>query len=577
MAVASFYDYGLQTVRADLRQALTDYTISAKNYFDGDHWQTGEGWIGPFPEVNTNEPEAVALIVTLEEGFVSENVVREVVERHRNGVVGTEPNWYLTPIEPLAEGEEISKEMATKIKEASAIVSDWWDRRKVLNLLQDVVDRRLFGGSGTMRLFVPRGKVGDLGEVVNVTPGKGARRYVFAEAPEIGDAAIVLNLETYDTAAVYTWKEGSRDYAEVSFLTNPDEDESKTLVRTFGPDGSRKGGLMFEYEADLGGEILLFEMKGKPIITPQVIQNQKVVNLARTMMKENVIFGGFLQTVITNASVPGKWEMVDGKRKFIPDSFVLSPGVVSFVQSQTVTDQDGNERALPTSINYKEPVPVTTFTDTRDSAKEAILSEVKQLHSLAKGDGAASGEARKQARYDFLKSLLSTKPEVDGLVRWVVTLVLEFEAAFTGRSGYFRDLRVVSDIKVNAGPLSADEKTEIRADRDAGLISEQTAMALLGVDDVDAEAAQIDEESKRKPKDLNALAKLGYVLDPPKQFPAIDASQGFVERTEADLQAAEDEAANQAALAAAALSRTNDPANTKDNNDPEPSPADPNA
>lgn len=527
-----FFNYSLRDARKDAEALkLSTEAEQASKFYHGDHWQYGAGWIGPYPAAA--EEHGGLVMGAIERGFVSENKVKEVIDRHAGGVVGREANWYLVPDRDLEEDEEPTDQERALIKRAEALLTAWWDKRGITGVLQDFVRNRLLTGRGVLRVFIPNGKAVD-GRLPAAGTDRALRRYVWVEAPSPAQAGVISNPDTKDELSLYTWQQDNKFYAEVSFLASPlDEEESSTVVRVLGADGTGEIEMLSETEVELGGRLMMFEAKGAPLATPQVLQNQKLLNLALTMLKENVIYGGYLERVITNGQIPGTWKEEGGKRRFVPDGWGIGYGVTSFLQSTVITDAEGNKTALPASVSYRDPVAVDTFKHTRDIAKATILEETKQMFVEMNADGAASGTSRKQARYDFLTSLLTTKPEVDEAIRWLLSTALEMEGFFSSGAP-LSGLRVVSDIKADAGPLTDEERKEIVADYTAGLISRQTAMMLLGVDDVDAEALKISEEMRSAPKPLKELALVGYAIDQ-EQFPELDEQQGFKKRSEQEL------------------------------------------
>jgi hypothetical protein len=86
---------------------------------EGDHWQGGEGWVGPAPKQGDEGYAEVMKLI--ERAFVSRNAVLEVLERHELAVVGTEPSWGFTVRRPLEEDEERKPEEQALIDEAESI------------------------------------------------------------------------------------------------------------------------------------------------------------------------------------------------------------------------------------------------------------------------------------------------------------------------------------------------------------------------------------------------------------------------------------------------------------------------
>jgi hypothetical protein len=163
------------------------------------------------------------------------------------------------------------------------------------------------------------------------------------------------------------------------------------------------------------------------------------------------------------------------------------------------------------SINYRDPVSVQTFDDTERSAYRSILEETNQLHVMINGDATASGESRKQARADFENSIGPTVAQAERAIRWLLETLLAMGAAFAGQPVRYADLRAVVTCRVSSGPISADEQEQTRKNVETKLLSKETGMARIGVDDVDAEQAKIasEGETASQAQQTNATAILG--------------------------------------------------------------------
>ncbi len=132
-------------------------TVAAGDFYKGDHWQRGNGWIGPRPADSDGGTDT--LMAEIARGFVSKNVAREVVDRHTNAIIGREPNWSLTLVRDIPEGGNPSSDEQFLIDEADSLLTSWWDDQKVLLTLQHAVHKLLWGGTGVLRLFVPAGSL----------------------------------------------------------------------------------------------------------------------------------------------------------------------------------------------------------------------------------------------------------------------------------------------------------------------------------------------------------------------------------------------------------------------------------
>jgi hypothetical protein len=183
-----------------------------------------------------------------------------------------------------------------------------------------------------------------------------------------------------------------------------------------------------------------------------------------------------------------------------PDPFYFGAGSVNVIQGAEIRDERTKELkgfASP-SIVYRDPVPVSTFLDTRDAAYQAILEEAQQLHALISGDAGASGVSRQQALTDFLSSLMTTAPQVEHAVRWCVTTALRLAAYLAGQPGRYDSLRVEAVCQFHLGPVTPAELTALIALVEAEILSRETAMGRTGIDDTDAEARRIAAEREAR-------------------------------------------------------------------------------
>lgn len=89
-----FADLDIATLRALITGRIDDDYEMNCLFYDGDHWQQGEGWTGPRPD--EGDATLSDVLMQIERAFVSKNCVKEVVNRHVNGCVGREPHWWFT-------------------------------------------------------------------------------------------------------------------------------------------------------------------------------------------------------------------------------------------------------------------------------------------------------------------------------------------------------------------------------------------------------------------------------------------------------------------------------------------------
>ena len=501
--MTDFADWTLQDA-TDALGKLEAGVLASSRFYDGDHWQGGDAWIGPRPA--TGEIGAEAVRLEIQRALVSKNAVREVVTRHQGALLGHEPDWDLTLARGLADGEQPTPEEQALIDEAGAALTTWWDARGVHSSLRTAVARVLWAGRSCLRLYVPSGLLDEQGRVPLGTLTESLDR-LFLDDPLPAQADVVRDSATHRQAGIYLYREGVTDYAE---LVSVDVTNGETVLRIVGNTAESEQ----RAPLPLGGRLTIFALRRDPIITPQVRQQQMLLNLAKTMLGRNVVMGGFLERIILNAQLPGTIteDATTKKKTFVPDPLRLGAGTTNILAGLPITDEAGRVTGYATpSIVYRDPVPVTRFEDTARSAYLGILEETQQLYAAIAGDATASGESRAQARADFTLSLGDTLAQVEQAGRWLIETALAMAAAFSGVPGRYDGLRATFACRVDTGPITADEQDQTRQNVAAGLLAEETGMARIGVQDVDAEKTKIaaQRETAQQARQTNATAILG--------------------------------------------------------------------
>jgi hypothetical protein len=493
-----------------------------KLFYTGDHWQDANGWSGPMLEHGHALYNQVLL--EIQRAFVSKNTIAEVIERHKNAVIGREPAWSLTVRRALGDGEIPTAEEQALIDEAEALLKEWWDQRKAHKLIQEATATMLWSKRGQLRLFVPAVEVDDDGRVpsddLQTSIGK-----IYLHRPDPDQATVYIDWNTMLEIGIYIYQKSEQQFAELTYLNG-----DQTVIQIIGMQAEDEDGEIPLFPVGLGGRLPVFEMNRNRLITDQVIQNQKLLNLALTMLQRNVIQGGFLERTFFNAQMPGE-EIEDanapGGKRFIPGPLHIGPGATNFLSGVVTEDlETGKQTVASPSVTYRDPVPVETFTQTKKAAYITILEEVDQLHAAIASDATASGESRKQARAEFEQSLNETKSEVERAIRWLLETVLAMAAVFSGQPGRFESLRAVADCRIDSGPISADEMRAQKELAEGKIISYKTAQANIGVDDPDAEQQQIDSEQEADSQRQQATLATA-VLNAQRQLAGGQASNGL--------------------------------------------------
>jgi len=442
------------------------YVTVIEQFVAGNHWQGGMQWIGPRP--GRDDDHAAQVMQEIERTFVARNVIGEVIDRHVNGVVGRPVAWRL-----VGNGNVDD----VVVHEAEQALTRWWDYYELDFFLSQFVRRLLIQQRVPLRVILP-----------------SADARVWTSGLE--DVMHHVRVEMVDLALCGVIKDGliryglltDGQYSEMSWL-----DRGDTVLRI------RDGSMETEQRLPLDGMLLHYDAIRDPFVTETLIRQQRLLNLACTMLSRNVVMGGFLERVLLNAQLPGRWETTpDGRRRFVPEMLRFGAGSVTVLQGAEIRDERTDELkgfATP-NVVYRDPVPVETFDQTIAITYRAMLSEVSQLHALLAGDAVASGIARQQAMHDFAGSLRTTAHVVESMVRWMLRVVLAVAAYYSGVTERYRLLRPVVMCHLHTGQQMVTPETLVRL-VDSRIMSRETAMTWLGIHDPDGEWDRIQREQQQ--------------------------------------------------------------------------------
>lgn len=516
---------------ANITNALTvqlDETAKrALNFYKGDHWQASAGWGGPTPDpLTTKVDDAAAFMLKVERVFTSSNVIAEVVDRHVSAVMGREPGWQFVPIaakEGEGEGPDDETEKDPLVTEIELAIINWAAKRNAHQVMLEAMADYATTGLGMVRLFIPPGLLVQ-GEGGTMTLPTGltlddALGLVYIEKVEPLSGGTSCERSSMSMAAFVSWTEKasvagaeqSVTRSELQYTELTTGTKRNTVMRSW--DGSTEGGTL---TLDLNGQLLMHEMRGKPLVTQQMIQLQKGLNFAMTAMGNNNANAGFLERIITNAQTPGSYEVDSktGQKTFKPsDRYQGGPGSTVFLTGHAVTDDEGRVSGYTDPRPwFRDPSSPEAFRASLDEYRAAMYMEAKQGHLLAQGDGNVSGASRVHLRADFELSLRDTRVAAEQAYMWLLTVMAKLGGLFTGNPQKFDKFRPTVQANVNTGPLTDSERTGIIEQFKEGLRSRESAMVLLGVDDPDAEFLRIRGELPSNPVSLDDLALLGVTL-----------------------------------------------------------------
>ncbi|MDZ7658068.1 hypothetical protein [Fodinibius sp.] len=456
-----------------------DYDANTK-FLNGDHWQEGKGWAGALPSEGNKRQQAISKIKKL---FTSQNVMKEITRRHKSAVLGKEPQWGVDLKRSLDEDETPKEAEQEMINEIMAALTQWWKEQEVHTVLEDWLEALLKSSRAVLRIYIPstyleNGTIDTSGELPDQL------QKIHVEVVEPNKGAVIENTSENSRAGIMSFKDDDEnEIYEITYLN----EEGQTIIKNLSDEQESEG-------LNLGGNLTMYEGSRDLFLTEQIRQQNKLLNKALTMMSNNVD-SGFLERIFLNAQPPGKWEKNEetGEEEFKPAPYRVGPGTTNFINPPMIEDEEGKTEALGTAnVKFREPVSNESFSEAKSEAYSAILEESHQKHALIAGDATASGEARIQALADFVMDAQNTKSTVDKAGVWLVETVMYLAFDLTSQDDKVEEYGASFNCRIDPGNIPAEMRNAIIKQVNEELLSRSTAMAMLGVDDIDAEMAKID-------------------------------------------------------------------------------------
>lgn len=466
--------------------------VRATLFYEGDHWQLGNGFIGQLPPVGL--PGYLSMIADIKNGFVSDNVIKDVVQTHTGGILGREPVWSFLQAE--GETDRANKQSFENVTGESLV--RWWNEREALRDLQKAVRIALCEGKAIRRIFFPRATT----SIPRQSTLPDALKFIYFETVTADIAGVFTDPDTQQRIGIFLFDELDNDgevvahCAELSFLN----ETGQTVCRIV----KDKGAPVTKPVYELGGHLLVYEIDREALITEQVQSNQRALNLAHTMMMRNVNMAGLRERNITNGQPPVAVQGIDTNRPTgtVAGKFNVGSGAVNFISGFPFHDEEGNIVGYTNpNVSITDPSPVETFKETIDKEKEAVYSQCHQRHVLIVDKADTSGRAREVARREFERSLKETKTVLDASGRWQLEVALRLAAQVMGQVSTYASLRADFNCLIDAGdPDPEKQKTALLLRQPGGpknfpVISDETARNMAGIEDAAAELARIEQEA----------------------------------------------------------------------------------
>jgi hypothetical protein len=501
-----------------------------QKYLDGDHWQNGDGWSGPKPEITEASSGVVSKVMSeIERGFVSQNIIAECVSRHTDVCV-VEPNFSMTLARELGTGEDGKPEQPTRneqalIREASTALTNWFDSKEIMAIMQKAVSEAISTGRGVLRLYVPR--------AATVADETGAT-IVLRGTLDQTIQSVYLSSPAPTSAGVLKDVDGNSNRAYFKFLDPVDETserlEAQALEGTDTVVSLETNSSILEVRYPLAGVLLSYELQRPAIVSPQIVSLQKLINKTHTMLSRNTDVGGFIERTIENGQLPTVTKIDEnGQEVQIPIPLKVGAGTVNFIAPYIYENEIGQKTAIPARMNYRDPVPIDTFEGTLRVTERAVYKEFKQLHITMSGDGNASGTSRIQAMNDFRTSVKPTVTMLEKAYRWLFGTALRLAAHFEGNADRFNELRVTVTVTPELSILTAEEIQVIIEMFTAGLISRASAIEKIRlIHDAEAERLRMRIEA-REDKALGDQNAIRDSLTRAVEANAMSAKQALID------------------------------------------------
>lgn len=509
-----------------------DHFAASRGFVDdGDHWQDGSGWVGPYGTEATKS----TVLAKVAPQFTPADVLREALDRKLNALMKREPAILLEPVVGGELDETAKRLVDTRIAE----LSTWWDRRgvKLWARARTATRRMLWAGHGTVRLWIPpsllqKGNDGALRMPTGLTFAQALDR-IYLSAPPPDAAMLYTDPDTQQTCALVTYGHVTRTGEEATTEKIVEvwwvDAQGKTQLRVH----SNKEGATTKASAyDWQGTLPLAQAEGPPSVTDAVRQQQRRINFFESVLVRNIETAGFPERYILNAEPPGLWsktppvlthalktQEVGGETWYLhPEPLTLGSSIVTQLVGIETRDKEGNQSVATPTVTFRDPTDPDFVIKASEHAVDTLLRQLKQKHVAMEKTGEASGTAYQQARTDFVDDLEESRGPAEGMIRDVLASAIAIAESMTRESAFLKKYRPAVHLHVNPGPATPEETRVGAEEVGGGRLSLETHLAKQGVEDVPAEVERIRMEPmarlkliEQAAKTVDALALVGVV------------------------------------------------------------------
>lgn len=475
----------------------------------GDHYRRGKEWIGPGIAGATGD---------IKDRFASDDAIGEGLTNVRNAF--REAQIPLTPLNPPESGQPVPEEVQNRIGELRSLLSVWWDKRRMHDHVQSRIHDSAWAGRSALRSWIPA-RFLETNRLVTrtrlVASFEDAFDAIHVSAPAPLEGGIVVHEDTQDACFIYLdkevkWINGSREErprAEMIFLdpARVRDRDASTIVRVVYADELTPRRATMQ----LGGNLLGAEMRSRQLISDSVLSAQRQLNFIWTIINRMIEAAGFRERYLGNVRPRGTKRKYEEGMVLAADDFldiddnqeiwVVTPiprtlgsaTTTELVGLPTTSGTNGEGRAYETPvIHIEDPVSPKDYIELAEAVRRRLMRMMSQAHLAMTSTAEASGFAYEQSRAGFEKDLEARRVSEEGMLREFLVAVVKLAELIRGMPGYFTDvIRIGVNQYVDAGPRSPDTvRLEMEAN-EKGLLSDETVMTRMGVEDTDIEMGQL--------------------------------------------------------------------------------------
>lgn len=543
---------------------------------DQDHYQDGDRWVGPTGGSNTAAQSAAK--AGIERQFTPVHVIGEVLETAANALLqhdaevtfvrrdGQQPGAGTDPASPAAAQAQVTAAAteAETLAQWRQRIGSWATERRLYQQAREAVRRSRWAARGALRAWVPPATIDNVkaeGSVTRVIPAvpspEEALKLVQVMAPAPESVHVYEHPDTHQRCGIYLYKTPEGDDAAELWYAEGEGDARQTVVRQLGVGEGTPMPLA------LGGRLPIAEMQAELLITEPVRKQQAALDFFESLKVRVAESAGFPERYTLNAAPSGIWVKEAPTSTPVLDQYADPAGVTWYLvgaqrtlgssittelRGLPVDRPDGTKDYAAPGVAFKEPTDPEYVLKLCAHQRQTILRECKQGHVDTAEQTETSGVARVQARWGFIADANNQKGALEQLLAEVIEAALAIAGLANSETAQFlANWRVEVRVHVDAGPLSADEIDAILTRVDKGALTLESALALMGVEDVAGELQRLKERPEAvlalRAKQAEVLgALIGAGLSETVAIKLVGFTPAEVAMIEADLEATASEA-----------------------------------